>query len=131
VLSYRVLADAVLVVHFGVVLFIVGGLAFVVAGNLWHWHWVNNVWFRVAHVAAIGIVVLQSWLGKLCPLTTLESWLRTQAGAPVYDETFIEHWIQRVLFYRAPFWVFAMVYTVFGLLVLAAWWRYPPRRRNG
>ena len=30
---------------------------------------------------AIAVVVAQSWLGVDCPLTTLESWLRAQAGA--------------------------------------------------
>lgn len=126
-LSYQTLADTVLLVHFGVVLFIVGGLAFIVAGNLRHWRWVNNIWFRLAHLAAIGVVVLQSLLGERCPLTTVESWLRLKAGGPAYSDSFIEHWIQRILFYQAPSWVFATIYTLFGLLVLAAWWRYPPR----
>ena len=125
---YQALADAVLLLHFTVVLFIVAGLALVVAGNVWHWRWVNNIWFRLAHIGAIGVVVLQSWLGQLCPLTTLESWLRVKAGSPSYSRSFIEHWVQRVLFYEAPFWVFALAYTVFGLLVVFAWCRFPPRR---
>ena len=127
---YRLLADAVLVIHFGVVLFVVGGLAVVVVGNRLRWHWVNGWWFRLAHLAAIAIVVAQAWLGRLCPLTTLESWLRTHAGTPAYTESFVDHWVQRLIFYEAPLRVFAIVYTVFGLLVLAAWWRFPPRRRR-
>jgi len=128
--TYRLLADAVLVLHFGVVVFVVGGLALVVAGNRFGWHWVNGWWFRLAHLAAIAVVVAQAWLGRLCPLTTLESWLRTRAGAPAYAESFVEHWVQRLIFYEAPLWVFALVYTAFGLLVLAAWWRFPPGRRR-
>ena len=124
------LADVVLVLHFGVVLFVIGGLVAVVAGNLLHWRWVNALWFRLAHLAAIGIVVLQSWLGKLCPLTTLESWLREQGGAPAYSKSFIEHWVQRALYWEAPFWVFTLAYTAFGLLVVAAWWYFPPRKGN-
>jgi hypothetical protein len=126
-LHYRLLADAVLLLHFSFVLFVVGGLLLVAAGNTLGWRWVNGLWFRVAHVAAIGVVVAQSWLGKLCPLTTLESWLRVQAGSPSYGKSFIEHWVQRVLFYEAPSWVFTLAYTVFGLLVAAAWWYFPPR----
>ena len=129
-LLYQALADAVLLLHFAVVLFIVGGLAFVVAGNVWHWPGANNIWFRWGHIAAIGVVVLQSWLGQLCPLTTLESWLRANAGAATYTKSFLEHWVQRVLFYEAPFWVFVLAYTAFGLLVLWAWWRFPPRRTD-
>jgi len=125
---YSAIADAVLILHFGIVLFIVGGLAFVVAGNLRSWRWVNNIWFRLAHLVAIGVVVMQSWLGLLCPLTTFESWLRSKAGSPGYSKSFIEHWVQRVLFIEAPFWVFALAYTLFGLLVVIVWRRFPPRR---
>ena len=80
--------------------------------------------------SAIVVVVVQSLFGKLCPLTVLESWLRERAGESAYATSFIEHWVQRVLFYQAPFWVFTLSYTVFGLLVVAAWWRYPPRMRS-
>jgi hypothetical protein len=126
--TYRLLADAVLVLHLGVVAFVIGGLLLVVIGNRRGWPWVNAGWFRLAHLAAIGFVVAQSWLGDLCPLTTLESWLRLQAGGPAYGhQGFIEHWVGRILFYDAPAWLFTVVYTVFGLLVVAAWWRYPPR----
>jgi hypothetical protein len=128
--DYRVLADAVLVLHFAIVLFIVVGLLLVVVGNLLAWRWVNSRWFRIAHVAAIGVVVLQAWLGRVCPLTTLESALRTRSGATAYEGSFIEHWVQQALYYEAPAWVFALAYTGFALLVAAAWWRFPPRRRS-
>ena len=127
-MPYQLLADIILVLHFAVVLFVVGGLMAVLVGNWLGWRWVNNLWFRLAHLAAIGYVVVQSWFGITCPLTTLESWLREQAGLPSYSESFIEHWVQGLLFYQAPFWVFALVYTVFGALVLLSWWFYPPRR---
>ena len=121
------LADSVLVLHFAIVTFVVGGLVLVVAGNLLRWRWVNGLCFRLAHLAAIGVVVAQAWLGKVCPLTILESWLRVQAGSGSYDNSFIEHWVQRILFYEAPFWVFTLIYTIFGLVVLALWWYFPPR----
>ncbi len=129
-LPYQLLADAVLLLHFGVVLFVIGGLVLVVVGNLRGWQWVNSLWFRLAHVLAIGIVVVQAWLGDVCPLTTLESWLRVKAGSPSYSKSFIEHWVQHLLFYEAPFWVFTLAYTVFGLLVFASWWYFPPRHKK-
>jgi len=124
------LADLVLVVHFAVVVFVVAGLPVVVAGNVLHWHWVNALPFRVAHLAAIGIVVVQAWLGQYCALTELESWLRAQAGQLPYEQSFVGHWLQRLLYYRAPMWVFTLAYTAFALLVLWAWWRFPPNRRQ-
>jgi hypothetical protein len=124
------LADAVLVIHLGIAVFVVVGLLPVIVGNLERWGWVNNAWFRVAHVAAIGIVVAESWLGFVCPLTTLEMWLRSRAGEASYGGGFIEHWLQQLLYYNAPPWVFVAGYTVFALLVVAAWWYFPPRFKS-
>ena len=127
--TYLLLADAVLLLHFAVVLFVVGGLVLVLVGNLRHWCWANSLAFRVAHLIAIGVVVAQAWLGRLCPLTVLESWLRERGGEAGYATSFVGHWIQRALYYEAPSWIFALAYTFFGLLVVAAWWHFPPRRK--
>jgi energy-converting hydrogenase Eha subunit A len=126
-LPYQVLADAVLPLHFGVVVFVVLGLPAIVIGNRAGWSWATRFWWRLAHLVAIGVVALQAWLGQYCPLTILESWLRVQAGESGYTVSFIEHWVQSVLYYQAPLWVFASIYTAFGLAVAWAWWRYPPR----
>ena len=123
---YRFLADLVLVVHVGIAVFVVGGLALVLLGRVMHWRWVDRLWFRVAHLAAIAIVVAESLFGIVCPLTTLEMWLRARAGASTYGGGFIEHWFQRLLFHDAPPWVFAASYAAFGLAVLATWWFFPP-----
>ena len=109
-----------------VVLFVVGGLVLVVVGNFSGWSWVNLVSFRLLHLAAIGTVVAQSWFGITCPLTTLESWLRLQAGSKAYQTSFIEHWLHQLLFYEAPGWVFTLAYSLFALLVAASWWLFPP-----
>jgi polyferredoxin len=127
---YQLFADVVLLLHFAVVVFVVCGLVLIIAGNLRSWHWVNAPWFRAAHLAAIAVVVAEVWLGITCPLTTLEVWLRAKAGAATYSVSFIEHWLQRLLFYKAPLWAFVLGYSVFGLLVLATWWYFPPRSKN-
>ena len=127
-MPYQFLADVVLTIHFAVVLFVIGGLAAIVIGNIRGWPFVNGWWFRGAHLAAIAVVVAQAWLGIVCPLTTLENALRVKAGGTGYETSFIEHWITRLLYYDAPAWVFTAAYTLFGLAVVAAWWRFPPRR---
>jgi H+/Cl- antiporter ClcA len=108
-------------------MFVVLGLPVILVGNSRGWAWVNSIWWRLAHLVAIAVVVLQSWLGQYCALTELESKLRQQAGQPTYERSFIEHWVQRSLYFEAPLWVFALVYTSFGALVAWAWWRYPPK----
>jgi Protein of Unknown function (DUF2784) len=127
---YPLLADIVLVVHLAFVILVVGGLVAIVVGNLRGWPWVNSLSFRALHATAIGIVVLQAWLGQDCPLTVLESWLRRQAGSAAYDSGFIQHWVQQVLFYQAPTWIFTVAYSLFGAIVAATWWYFPPRRRK-
>lgn len=125
------LADLILVVHALTVVFVIVGLALIVLGGLRGWGWVRNFWFRLAHLATIGIVVLQAWLGRLCPLTIWERELRRAAGQTLYRESFIEYWIGRMLYYDLPWWVFLAGYTAFGLVVAWAWWRFPPQRRPG
>jgi hypothetical protein len=127
---FQLLADTVLVVHVAVVLFVILGLVLVIAGNWRAWHWVNTLAFRLVHLATIGVVVAEAWLGIVCPLTTLEMWLRAQARATTYEGRFLEHWLQALLFWDAPSWVFTSAYTAFGLAVVATWWRYPPARRR-
>ncbi len=38
-----------------------------------------------------------------------------------YEETFVEHWLHKVLFFEAEPWVFTMIYTGFGVLVVLVW----------
>jgi hypothetical protein len=119
--STLLLANAVLVAHVGVVLFIVGGLILILLGGRLGWRWVRNVRFRLLHLAAIVYVVAESWLGIVCPLTDLEQWLRERAGQPVHDGDFIAYWLGKLLFYQAEPWVFIAAYSMFALAVVVSW----------
>jgi hypothetical protein len=121
-------ADVALVTHVAFVVFIVGGLLVILLGGCRGWSWIRNPWFRVVHLAGIGLVVAQAWLGVVCPLTTLEMALRERAGDTTYSGTFIAYWLQRLIYYEAPSWVFAVCYTIFALAVAASWLKFPPRR---
>lgn len=122
-------ADALLFGHVLFVAFVVVGLVLVLVGGLRHWSWVRNRWFRVAHLAAIAVVVLQSWVGAVCPLTTWEMALRERAGEAAYAGTFMSYWLETILYYRAPAWVFALCYTLFAAVVIASWFWVRPRPR--
>lgn len=125
---FRLLADAVLVLHFLFIAFVVGGLVLVLLGNLRGWAWVNGLWFRAAHLGAIGFVVVESWFDMPCPFTTLEAWLRPREGAATYSQGFIAHWFQRAFAYEVPPWAFSTTDTGIGLLTVLAWWYFPPHR---
>jgi Protein of Unknown function (DUF2784) len=128
---YLIAADLILFVHVLFVAFVVLGLVFILVGKLLSWSWVRNPWFRSAHLAAIGVVVLQSWLGVICPLTTWEMALREKADDAIYSGSFVSHWLETILYYRAPQWVFVVGYTVFGALVAVSWYWVRPRRFVG
>jgi hypothetical protein len=129
-MPYMLAADAVLFLHVLFVVFVVVGLILILTGKFLSWAWVHNWWFRVIHLAAIGVVVLQSWLGVICPLTKLEMLLRGKAGDTTYAGSFVSHWLEAILYYRAPAWVFAACYTAFAAIVVLSWvWVRPNRRQ--
>lgn len=85
---YRSLADFVLVVHLAFVLFVVlGGLLVL------RWRWV-----ALLHVPAAIWGILLEYAGWICPLTPLENSLRRLGGETEYSGSFIQHYIQPVLY---------------------------------
>jgi hypothetical protein len=123
---YQSLANAVLIAHVGIVLFIIGGLLLTLLGAALHWQWVKNFWFRALHLVGIAYIAMEAWLGIVCPLTTLELWLREKAGQTVYEGDFIAHWMRQIMFYEAPPWVFIAAYSGFGALVVLSWFLVRP-----
>jgi hypothetical protein len=125
----RILADLVLLMHAAFVAFVVFGQLLILASWWRGWRWARNVWFRLTHLVAIGLVVLEAWFGVPCPLTVLEDNLRRAGGGTGYATSFIGHWLQYLIFYEAPAAAFLWVYTVFLLVVVICLIGYPPQRR--
>jgi hypothetical protein len=124
---YQVLADLVVALHVGYMAFIIVGQLAILYGTARRRGWVRNPYFRWLHLAAIGAVVVQSWLGMTCPLTDLENYLRQQAGQSRYPGDFVGYWLDQLLFCEFPTWVFVVAYSLFGALVLASFVLAPPR----
>jgi hypothetical protein len=123
------LADAILVAHVGIVVFVILGAVAIFLGRT-RWPWVRGFRWRLAHVLLMVFIALQAWLGALCPLTVWEQALRRRAGQASYGESFIEHWLSRLIFFDAPWWSFVAAYSAFAALVLLAWFLVPPKRRR-
>jgi hypothetical protein len=124
------LADGLLVLHVGIVLFVVVGELLFLAGGVRGWQWVRHRGLRTAHLGLMVFIAVQTWLGQLCPLTIWEQQLRRAAGQPTHDRSFIEYWLSELLYVEAPWWVFVAAYSAFALLVLATWHWVPPHRRH-
>jgi len=84
----RALADAIVVLHFGFLLFVVLG-GFLVL------RWPQLAWL---HVPAAIWGVLIEFSGWICPLTPLENHFRELGGQAGYSGGFIQHYIVSVLY---------------------------------
>lgn len=123
-MSYRLLADLVVLVHGAFVVFVVlGGL--LVLWNI-RWAWV--------HLPAAVWGAWVEFTGRICPLTPLENQLRHLAGERGYTGGFIEHYIIPLMYpaeltretqFVLGYVVLAVNLVIYGIAVARA---YRPRR---
>jgi hypothetical protein len=124
-MRYGVLADVVVAIHAVYVGFVVFGLLAILIGYARRWRWVRNPYFRILHLAAILFVVGESVLGIDCPLTVLENTLRVRAGETPYAGQCIGYWLDKLIFYNLPIWVFTTLYSGFSAVIIATLWLVP------
>jgi hypothetical protein len=123
-MRYRALADAILLLHLGFVLW-------VALGGLLVLRWRALAWLHLP-AALWGAYVELS--GGICPLTPLEVLLRERGGAAGYDGGFIEHYVQMWIY---PAGLTRGVQIGLGIAVFIVnaaiyWWLFhgAPRRRS-
>lgn len=122
-------ADLVLVLHGLIVAFNVGALPVIWLGYFRKWHFVRQPFFRIAHLVLVGFVTAEAALGLICPLTLLENRLRQGPDSgSVYQESFIGHWLGRLLYWDISPAALAMMYVVFFALVVWAFILVRPAR---
>ncbi|MFN3416306.1 MAG: DUF2784 domain-containing protein [Caldimonas sp.] len=118
-MAYRVLADLLVLLHLGFVVF-------VVAGGFLVWRWPRVAW---AHLPAVAWGVWIEWSAGICPLTPLENRLRAAGGEAGYDTSFVEHYVMPLLYPvgltpAVQAWLGAGVIAV-NLLAYGVWlWRW-------
>ena len=87
-MTYRLLADLVLVLHFIFVAFALFGGLLVLRRPAVAW----------LHLPAMAWGVAVQWADWICPLTPLENHFRTRGGEAGYDGGFIEHFVLKLLY---------------------------------
>ena len=103
---YRALADLVLLLHLGFILFaVLGGLLVL-----------RRPWLAWFHLPVVIWAVLIEFVGWICPLTPLESRLRQASGGTGYESAFIEHYVTRIIY---PSGLTPGIQWALGLLVVA------------
>ena len=116
-MTYRILADLVLVIHGLFVAFVVfGGLLALWKPRMAFWHLPALAW---------GAMVIG--MGWICPLTPLEVSLRERAGQEGYAGGFIEHYVLGIIYpegiTRATQMLLAAVLIVGNIVVYTVWAR--------
>ena len=122
---WLVAADLVTLIHAAYVAFVVFGFVAILFGWTAGWDWVRNRYFRVVHVAMILLVCCEALVGAICPLTIWENLLRAKGGESGYSRDFVGYWLDSLIFYQAPPWVFTTAYLAFGALVIVTFWLVP------
>jgi len=87
-MSYRLMADIVVVTHFAFTIFVLLG------GILAIW-WRKVVWL---HIPAAVWGALIEFAGWICPLTPLENRLRVKGGEAGYPGGFVEEYVLPVIY---------------------------------
>jgi hypothetical protein len=87
-MSYRVMADLIVVFHLAVVVFVIAG------GLLLLW----RRWVAWVHLPVVAWVIFAECFQRMCPLTFLENSLRDRGGGEAYQGDFVSHYIVPVLY---------------------------------
>jgi hypothetical protein len=114
---YRLLADAVLLLHLAFIVFVVTGGLFLLRWPLLPW----------LHVPAVAWGVSIELSGCICPLTPLENWLRRFGGEAGYAGGFVEHYLLPIIYpvglTREVQIVLGLGVATLNLIAYARWWR--------
>jgi hypothetical protein len=120
------LGQAVLAAHLAVIAFNVAGLVAIPLGAALGWRWVRARGWRLLHLASLAVVALQAALGRACFLTLWQDGLTGGGRA----DPLIMRWVNGVIYWPLPSWVFAAAYLLVFAYVLALWrWVRPSARR--
>jgi len=121
------LASIVLVVHLLVIAFNLFGLVAIPVGAWFGWRFVHAPLWRVLHLVSLGVTALQAALGEACFLTVWEMQLEGEHG---YASPLIMGWVNSLIYWDFPIWVFAVVYVGLFAYTLALLWWVPIRFRS-
>ena len=102
---YLLLADLIIILHLGFIVF-------AALGGLLLFKWPHLAWL---HLPAVIWGAFTEFMGLICPLTPLEIWLRQQAGAEPYQDSFISHYLVPLIY--PPGLTSSMQWLLGGILV--------------
>lgn len=118
---------SILVVHLAIIAFNVAGCLLIPVGAWRGWRWVRKFWWRFAHLLSLASVALQALLGRACFLTIWQG----ELSGPAPTRPLVAGWINQLIYWQLPLWVFALAYAVVFAYVVALWvWVRPEMPRS-
>jgi len=125
---YRILADALVVIHFVWIVFMLAGFALTVRA-FWKPAFFDRWVFRTIHLAGILFVAALEILGKYCPLTVWENTLRhSYDPLQAYPGSFIVQYIAKLVYPEIDPLVLVIPTVFIAGFTLIAFVLRPPRR---
>jgi hypothetical protein len=113
---YGLLADAVVCFHFLWILFLL-------LGGLWGR---SKRWVARIHLGALAFACLVEGFEWYCPLTHLEVWLRRKGDQAGYAESFITHYLNRLIYIDLPY---PLIVSLTLALCVGNAWLYLSRKK--
>lgn len=125
---YRILAEALMVIHFGFIVFMLLGFALTVRG-FWRPTFFDRWLFRTLHLAGIAYVGSLAVRGAYCPLTVWEYGLRRHAdpGAE-FPGSFILTWVERLVYPDVPLMFLEIPTIAIAVFTLVMYIARPPMK---
>lgn len=112
-----------LAAHLVVIAFNLFGLVAIPLGAWRGWAWVRIRWWRALHAGSLAVVALQAVFGRACFLTIWQSDLSGGGRA----DPLIMRFVNSVIYWPLPIWVFTAAYVVIFAYVLGLWIWVRPR----
>lgn len=119
-------ANVIAVAHLAYFVFIVGGMVAIVLLRRGV-SWVRNPWFRVFHVAAIYVVLVEEATGLPCPLNVLQWGAREAAIGSAQASAGVGGLLDYLLYHTVSPLALDVMYWSFGVSVVVLLWVVPPR----
>ena len=117
-----IFSEIVLFFHFIVFLFITVSFFLIPFGYFQKWKWVKNKYYRLTHLVLMGVILIETILGFMCPLTILENFLRNN----IEVDNNLTQIIHQIMYWNLPNYQFIILYILSFSYLIFLWFFFKP-----
>ena len=120
------IADIILVLHFGIILFITSLFFLIPVGYKFNWIFTKNIKIRVFHAGLMTFVTIEKFLGMACPLTYLENYFL--GNNENENKLFLSYWLNKIIYWDLPSYFFLIMYLICLVWTFIMLYIFPPKK---